>query len=165
MQIKTSIPDFVIKKAKEQDIPVILNFIKELAEYEKLSHDVIATEAGLRQTLFCEKPYAEVLIGYFKNEPVGFALFFHNYSTFLGRPGIYLEDLYVNPKQRGKGFGKELMLHVARIAKERNCGRFEWAVLDWNAPAIQFYKSLGAVPMAEWTIFRVTADKLDKLVK
>jgi GNAT superfamily N-acetyltransferase len=155
--------DFEIKPATTNDAPVILSFIKKLAEYEKLSHEVTATEEGLRQTLFGERRYAEVVIGYYRGEPVGFALFFHNYSTFLGKPGIYLEDLFVDERRRGKGFGRALLVHLARLAKERDCGRLEWSVLDWNEPSINFYKSLGATPMDEWTVFRVAGEALDKL--
>ena len=159
----TTPQDFEIKAATASDAPVILSFIKKLAVYEKLADEVTATEDTLRETLFGERRYAEVIIGYHRNEPVGFALFFHNYSTFLGRPGIYLEDLYVDEQHRGKGFGKALLAHLARLTKERNCGRLEWSVLDWNEPSINFYKSLGARPMDDWTIFRVTGESLDKL--
>ena len=149
----------LIRQAAEEDIPLILSFIKELAEYEKLSHEVKATENSLRETLFGSTKFAEVLIADYNNEPAGQALFFHNFSTFIGRPGIYLEDLYVRPHLRGKGIGKALLQSLINLAKERNCGRVEWAVLDWNKPSIEFYKSLGAVPMEEWKIFRLTADK------
>jgi GNAT superfamily N-acetyltransferase len=142
-----------------------LSFIKKLAIYEKLVHEVTATEETLRETLFGQRRYAEVIIGYYRGEPVGFALFFHNYSTFLGRPGIYLEDLFVDEEHRGKGFGKALLVHLARLTKERNCGRLEWAVLDWNEPSINFYKALGARQMDEWTVFRVTGEALDKLAE
>jgi GNAT superfamily N-acetyltransferase len=155
--------DFEIKPATVNDAPVILSFIKKLAEYEKLAHEVTATEEGLRQTLFGEPRYAEVVIGYFRAEPVGFALFFHNYSTFLGKPGIYLEDLFVDERHRGKGFGKALLVYLARLTKERDCGRLEWSVLDWNEPSINFYKSLGAALMDEWAVFRVTGEALDRL--
>src|SRR5690606_1050336 len=124
--------------------------IQEIADYEKLSHEVVATEEDLKESLFGEKRSAEVVIGEFENEVVGYALFFHNFSTFLGRKGLYLEDLFVRPQYRGKGFGKSLLLHLVKIAKERKCGRMEWSVLDWNTPAIEFYKSLGARPMDEW---------------
>ena len=144
-----------IAPAAERDLSLILSFIKKLADYEKLSHQVVATEDLLRDALFGSRPVAEVLIAYWNDEPAGFALFFHNFSTFLGRRGIYLEDLFVDPAQRGKGIGKALLLHLAKLAKERNCGRFEWAVLDWNKPAIDFYKSLGAVPLDDWTLFRL----------
>ncbi len=157
-------PDhFEIRSATSADVPGILSFINKLAVYEKLAHEVTATEAGLQETLFGERRYAEVVIAYHHGQPVGFALFFHNYSTFLGKPGIYLEDLYVDEDQRGKGFGKALLIHLARLAEERNCGRLEWSVLDWNEPAIKFYKSLGAVPLDEWTVFRVTGAALATL--
>jgi GNAT superfamily N-acetyltransferase len=154
---------FVIKQATVEDVPLILSFIKKLAEYEKLAHQVVATEEGLREALFGARPYAEVVISYYKAEPVGFALFFHNFSTFLGQPGIYLEDLFVDEQHRGKGFGKALLAHLAKLAVERGCGRLEWWVLDWNEPSINFYKSLGAVPMDEWTVFRVTGEALQSL--
>jgi GNAT superfamily N-acetyltransferase len=152
-----------IERATERDVPLILRLIKELAEYERMAADVVATEDDLRETLFGSHPSAEVVIGYAGSEPAGFALFFHNYSTFLGRPGLYLEDLFVVPAYRGRGYGKALLVHLARIAVERRCGRFEWSVLDWNEPAIGFYKKLGAEPMDAWTIFRVTGDALHKL--
>lgn len=152
-----------IREATADDAPLILQFIRGLAEYEKLAHEAVATEAGLRATLFGERPQAEVILAFDGGEPAGFALFFHNYSTFLGKRGLYLEDLFVNPDARGKGVGRALLVELARIAKARDCGRFEWSVLDWNEPAIKFYKSLGARPLDEWTIFRVTGDALDKL--
>jgi GNAT superfamily N-acetyltransferase len=155
--------DFVIKPATIDDVPLILSFIRKLAEYEKLLHKVTATEEGLRATLFGARPYAETLIAYYHNEPVGFALFFHNFSTFLGQPGIYLEDLFVEVEQRGKGFGKALLAHLAKLAQERNCGRLEWAVLNWNKPSIKFYESLGAVPMDDWTVYRLTGAALERL--
>lgn len=155
---------FTIRFAEEKDLKLILDFIKELADYEKLLHEVVATEEILRESLFVRKA-AEVIIGEYDGEPVGFALFFHNFSTFLGRPGIYLEDLYVKPEMRGKGFGKTLLAFLAKLAKERNCGRFEWWCLDWNEPSIKFYKSIGAVPMDEWTVYRVTGQALDDLAK
>jgi GNAT superfamily N-acetyltransferase len=163
MKISTKIPDFEIRPASEDDVPIILSFIKELAEYERLSHEVIATEDTLREGLFGERRFAEVVIGYFENEPVGFALFFYNFSTFLSKPGIYLEDLYVKPEFRRRGYGRALLLYLARLAKERGCGRFEWSALDWNEPAINFYKNLGAVTMDEWTVFRVTGETLNRL--
>jgi GNAT superfamily N-acetyltransferase len=159
----TTPKDFEIRPAIESDTPLILSFIKKLAVYEKLAHKVTATEDILRETLFGGRRYAEVVIGYHGGEPVGFALFFHNYSTFLGKPGIYLEDLFVDEEHRGKGFGKALLIHLAGLTKERNCGRLEWAVLDWNEPSINFYKALGAAPLDDWTVFRVTGDALDKL--
>jgi len=155
--------NFEIRPATEGDVSLILSFIKKLAVYEKLAHKVTATEEVLRETLFGERRYAEVVIGYQGGEPVGFALFFHNYSTFLGKPGIYLEDLFVDEEHRGKGFGKALLAYLSKLTKERNCGRLEWAVLNWNEPSINFYESLGAAPMNEWTVFRLTGDALDKL--
>lgn len=152
-----------IIKAEKKDAATILYFIKQLAEYEKLAHEVEATVEQLEKTLFGENPKAECVIGYYENKPVGFALFFHNYSTFLAKPGIYLEDLFVLPEMRGKGFGKKLLQYLAKLAVERNCGRLEWWVLDWNTPAIEFYKSLGSVPMDDWTVFRVTGDSLKTL--
>jgi GNAT superfamily N-acetyltransferase len=159
----TTPKDFEIRPATEGDTPLILSFIKKLAVYEKLAHKVTATEDILRETLFGERSYAEVVIGYRLGEPVGFALFFHNYSTFLGKPGIYLEDLFVDKEHRGKGFGRALLVYLAKLTKERNCGRLEWAVLNWNEPSINFYKALGSAPMNEWTVFRLTGDALDKL--
>jgi GNAT superfamily N-acetyltransferase len=152
-----------IRDATPADIPLILSFIKELAHYEKLSHAVVATEELLREHLFGKNLKAEVIIAFYDGEAVGFALFFHNFSTFVGRPGLYLEDLFVRETMRGKGIGKALLIHLAGIAVDRKCGRFEWAVLDWNSPAIEFYKSLGAVPVDDWTIFRVAGDALQKL--
>lgn len=151
--------DLIIREATKNDIKIILQLIKELAEYEKLSDEVMADEKTLMHSLFGEKRYAEILLAEYKNEIAGQALFFHNFSTFVGKPGIYLEDLYVKPHLRGNGIGKALLLEVIRIAKERDCGRVEWCVLDWNKPAIDFYKSLGAVPMEDWQIFRLTKDK------
>lgn len=152
-----------IKKAKRKDVPLILSLIKELAEYEKLSHQVVASVKDLANNLFGSKKFAEVLLGYYDKKPVGMALFFHNYSTFEGKPGIYLEDLYVKPAFRGKGIGKALLLKLIRIADKRNCGRVEWAVLDWNKPAIDFYSKLGAECMDSWKIFRLTNDKIKKI--
>ena len=152
-----------IREAAEADVPVILWFIRQLAEYERLLHEAVMTEETLRESLFGSRRSAEVLLAYYDDKPVGFAVFFHNFSTFLGKPGLYLEDLFVIPEMRGKGFGKALLSRLAKIACDRNCGRFEWAVLDWNTPSIEFYKKLGAVPMDEWTIFRVTGDALKRL--
>jgi GNAT superfamily N-acetyltransferase len=152
-----------IRSATRDDVPLILSFIKELAEYERLSQEVVATEEGLRDSLFGERPAAEVLIGHLGDEPAGFALFFHSFSTFLGRPGIYLEDLYVRPAFRGTGVGRTLLVRLAELATERGCGRLEWSVLNWNKPAIRFYKALGAVPMDEWTVYRVTGDAVGDL--
>jgi GNAT superfamily N-acetyltransferase len=148
-----------IRSAVESDVPLILSFINELAEYEKLLHQVKVTEELLRESLFGAKRFVEVLIAEYNGEPAGQALFFHNFSTFIGRPGIYLEDLYVRPHLRGNGIGKALLQSLINLAKERNCGRAEWAVLDWNKPSINFYKSIGANPMNEWIIFRLTEDK------
>lgn len=161
--IKTNNPDVKLHFAEEKEIPVILSFIKELAEYEKLSDEVTADEEQLKKTLFGERKVAEVIIADYKNEPAGFMLFFHNYSTFLGKPGIYLEDLYVKKNLRGNGIGKLLLSYLSKIALERDCGRIEWAVLDWNEPSIQFYKKLGAKPMDEWTVFRVTGKEIENL--
>jgi len=163
MNFSTDIPSFQIRSATKADVPVILSFIKKLADYERLSHEVVATEKLLLETLFGRRRTAEVALGYFKREPVGFVLFFHNYSTFLGQPGIYIEDLFVDEVFRRRGFGRALLTYVARLAKERNCGRLEWSVLDWNEPAINFYKKLGATPMTEWTVHRVTGESLRKL--
>jgi GNAT superfamily N-acetyltransferase len=154
---------FVIRVAVEEDAPLILQFIRKLAKYERLSHEMVATEEMLQETLFGERKTAEVIIGEYRQSPVGFAIYFHNYSTFLGKPGIYIEDLYVDEEHRGYGFGFALLQYIARLAKERRCGRLEWAVLDWNEPAIQFYKKLGAVAMSDWTVYRLTGDALDRL--
>lgn len=159
----STLPGYEIRVATESDVPTILSFIKKLAEYEKLSHEVVATEALLKETLFGARRTAEVAIGYLEGTPVGFVLFFHNFSTFLGRPGLYIEDLFVEEKYRRRGFGGALLRHVAQLAMARKCGRLEWSVLDWNQPAIHFYKKLGAVPMDEWTVFRVTGENLQKL--
>lgn len=156
---------FEVKFATSSDTPLILSFIKELADYEKLLHEVVATEETLRETLFGDKAYAEVIIGYLDKQPVSFALFFHNFSTFLGRPGIYLEDLFVKPEARGMGIGQKMLGYLAHLAKERKCGRLEWWVLDWNESAINFYQKLGAKPMDEWTVHRVTGDALDQLAE
>jgi GNAT superfamily N-acetyltransferase len=161
--IATDTPGFQIKSATEPDVSVILSFVKKLAHYERLSHEVVATEKLLQETLFGERRTAEVAIGYLETKPVGFVLFFHNYSTFLGKPGLYIEDLFVDEDYRRRGYGRALLLHVARLAKERDCGRLEWSVLDWNQPAINFYKKLGALPMSEWTVFRVAGKSLDEL--
>jgi GNAT superfamily N-acetyltransferase len=154
-----------IRFATEADVPLILQFIKALAEYEKLANRVVATEDGLRETLFGNPRFAEVLIAEADGEPAGFALFFHNYSTFLGRPGIYLEDLFVNPVARGLGYGKALLARLAAIAKSRNCGRLEWAVLNWNKPSIDFYESLGAIALDDWKIYRLIGEPLDRLAE
>ncbi len=152
-----------VRAASEADVPLILSFIKELAEYERLSHEVVATEEALRRWLFGERPVAEVVIGEDGDEPAGFALFFHSFSTFLGRPGIYLEDLFVRPEFRGRRVGRALLVHLARLARERGCGRLEWSVLDWNEPAIGFYEGIGASPVGGWTVYRVTGEALERL--
>ena len=156
-------PELEIRAATEDDVPLILSLIKELAGYERLSHEVVATEEALRNSLFRERPMAEVLIGHLGDTPVGFALFFHTFSTFLGKPGIYLEDLYVRPEFRGAGIGRTLLVHLAKLARERGCGRLEWSVLDWNEPAIGFYRGVGASPVSGWTIYRVTGEALEEL--
>jgi GNAT superfamily N-acetyltransferase len=163
MSIQTCNPEFIIRSATIEDTALILRFIKELADYEKLLHEVVADQATLEQSLFGETPHAKVVIGEYSGRPVSFALYFHNFSTFVGRPGLYLEDLYVQPNMRGKGLGKILLGYLASIAIELNCGRLEWWVLDWNKPAIDFYQSLGAKPMDQWTVNRITGDALDKL--
>ncbi len=155
--------DIRIVEAREQDVPVILEMIQGLAEYEKLTHACTATEEQLRSTLFGQRPGAEVLLAHLDGVCVAFALFFPNYSTFLAKPGMYLEDLFVKPEARGKGAGLALLQKLAAIARERDYGRVEWSVLDWNEPAIGFYKSLGAVPMDEWTMFRLTGDAIPAL--
>ena len=152
-----------IAPATEADAPVIRAFIRGLAEYERLAHQFVATEDDLRRTLFGARPYAEVLIARVDGEPAGFALFFHNYSTFLARPGIYLEDLFVLPAMRSRGVGKALLREVARIARDRQCGRLEWSVLDWNEPAIEFYRRMGAQVMPDWRICRLSGEGIDKL--
>jgi GNAT superfamily N-acetyltransferase len=156
-------PDVEIRSATEEDAPLILSLIKELAEYERLSHEVVATEEALRDSLFGERKVVEVLLGYLGDDPAGFALFFHTFSTFLGKPGIYLEDLYVRPEYRGTGIGRALLIHLARLARERGCGRLEWSVLDWNESAIGFYRGLGASPVSGWTVYRVSGEALEGL--
>jgi GNAT superfamily N-acetyltransferase len=153
-----------IRIATEADVPLILSLIKDLARYEKLLDQVVATEAILRESLFGLSPAAEVIIGSFQGIPVGYALFFHSFSTFLGKSGMYIEDLYVQKAYRGKGLGKALLLFVAELAIKRGCKRLEWSVLDWNEPAIRFYQSLGAFPMNGWTQYRLTGDSLDSLL-
>lgn len=162
MILDTNIKEFKLRFATVSDVALILQFIRELAEYEHMEDEVVATEDTLTEFLFQQKK-GEVLIGEYEQKPVCFALFFHNFSTFLGRPGIYLEDLYVKPEMRGMGFGKILLSVLAKLAIERKCGRLEWACLDWNEPSIQFYKKLGGMPMDQWTIFRVQEDSLKEL--
>ena len=152
-----------VRPAEKRDVGVIMGFIKELAEYEGLAHEVIADEASLERFLFGEHPVAEALIAELQTTPIGFALYFPTFSTFVGRPGLYLEDLYVRPNMRGKGVGTLLLQHVARLARERGCGRLEWSVLNWNQPAIRFYEALGARAMDDWTVYRLTDDHLSKL--
>ena len=154
-----------IRAADPNDVPLVLQLIRELAEYERMSGDVVATEAMLADALFGARPSAEVLIAMLDAEPVGFALFFHNFSTFAGRRGVYLEDLYVRPEARGRGLGRALLQELARIAIDRDCARLEWSVLDWNEPAIGFYRSLGAIAMDEWTVNRITGDALEQLAQ
>ena len=155
--------NFMIRAATVADVPVILELIRALATYERAPNEVTATEQGLTEVLFGQKPAAEVLLAFENETAVGFAVFLHNFSTWLGRPGVYLEDLFVGPEYRGKGYGRALLIHLAKIARERGCGRMEWAVLDWNEPAIEFYRKLGAKPMDEWTVFRLTRDGIAKL--
>ena len=161
----TRVPDLTIRYATREDVPLLLSLIRELAEFEKLLHAMQADEAGLGDELFGSPRVAEALIAELRGEPVGFALFFHNFSTFVGRKGLYLEDLYVRPHARRRGVGRALITFVAKIAVERRCGRFEWSVLDWNTRAIDFYRSLGAVAMDEWTVQRVTGDALRRLAE
>ena len=162
-QLPMTVDGVHIRLAEEEDTSLILDFIRQLSVYEKLEHEVVADEERLRATLFGDRPFAEVIIAEYAGEPAGFALFFHNFSTFLARPGLYLEDLFVRPELRGRGIGKLLLQTLARIAVDRGCGRFEWWVLDWNEPAIRFYRRLGAQSMDEWTVFRVTGDALTDL--
>jgi GNAT superfamily N-acetyltransferase len=152
-----------LRPATPADVPLILTLIRGLAEYEQLAHECVATEELLRNSLFGPKPDAEVVLAFLDERAAGFALFFHNYSTFLARRGLYLEDLFVFPEFRGRGVGKALLRHLARLAVERGCGRFEWAVLDWNDSAIEFYESLGARPMSDWITYRLTGEALTKL--
>ena len=154
---------FAIRSAADADVQLILQFIRDLAEYERLAHRVVATEETLRQSLFGSPRFAEVIVGEEDGAPVGFALFFHNYSTFLAKPGIYLEDLFVLETQRGAGIGKQLLARLAAIAVERDCGRLEWAVLDWNKDAIRFYEGLGAKPNSDWTVYRLAGESLRSL--
>ena len=161
---KSELSNFSIRYAEESDIKKIFQFIKDLAEYERMADEVIATEELLHEWIF-EKKKAEVIIGELDGQPVAHALFFHNFSTFLGRAGLYIEDLYVIPEERGKGIGKTMLKHLAKITVERGCGRLEWICLDWNKPSIDFYLSIGAEPLDEWTVFRVAGDTLTELSK
>lgn len=155
--------DVTLRHAEPRDVALVLTFIRELAEYEKLAHEVVATEEAIHASLFGPRPHAEVLIAEAGGEPAGFALFLHNYSTFLARPGLFLEDLYVRPAHRRLGIGRMLLTRLAALAVERGCGRFEWNVLDWNASAQRFYESLGARPMSDWTTYRLTGEPLAAL--
>src|ERR1043166_3067064 len=155
--------NFQIRPGHVEDIPIILELIRDLAIYERAPDEVTATEEQLIEVLFGEKPAAEVLLAFERESPVGFAVYFYNFSTWLGRRGLYLEDLFVKPEKRGKGYGRALLVELAKIARDRGCGRMEWAVLDWNEPAIKFYRALGAKPMDEWTVFRLTRDGIEKL--
>ena len=163
--MNAELPKFEIRPARIEDVPTVLQLIRDLATYERAPNDVTATEEQLVDVLFGARPSAEVLLAFEQDTAVGFAVFFHNFSTWLGRPGLYLEDLFVKPEMRGKGYGRALLVHLAKIARERGCGRMEWAVLDWNDPAIQFYRKLGAKPMDEWTVFRLTGDGIAKLAE
>ncbi len=156
---------FTIQQTTKKDAGLILQFIQDLADYEKLAHEAVATLEDIENTLFGDKAYAECVIAYEGETAVGFALFFHNYSTFLGKPGLYLEDLFVKPAYRGKGYGKALLSHLAKLALDRKCGRLEWSVLDWNTPAIDFYKSIGADPMDGWTVNRMDVAAMQNLIK
>ena len=162
MKIQT---DFAIRSARVEDVPIILQLIRDLASYERAPNEVTATEEQLVDVLFGDKSVAEVLLAFEGKSPVGFAVFFYNFSTWLGRPGLYLEDLFVKPEKRGKGYGHALLVDLAKIARDRGCGRMEWAVLNWNDPAIQFYRKLGAKPLDEWTVFRLTRDGIAELAK
>ena len=157
--------DFEIRAAGVEDVPVILELIRELATYERAPNEVVATEKQLVEVLFGERPTAEVLLAFERKSPVGFAVFFHNFSTWLGRPGLYLEDLFIKPEKRGKGYGRAVLVDLAKIALDRGCGRMEWAVLNWNEPAIKFYRALGAKPLDEWTVFRLTRDGIARLAQ
>lgn len=163
--MKTSGSSLEIRSATVEDVATILQLIRDLATYERAPNDVTATEEQLRKVLFGEKPAAEVVLAFAGGVPVGFAVFFHNFSTWLGRPGLYLEDLFVKPEKRGKGYGRALLVHLGRIARDRGCGRMEWAVLNWNEPAIEFYRKLGAKPMDEWTVYRLTGDQINALAE
>jgi GNAT superfamily N-acetyltransferase len=163
MTIKTD--ELQIRPAQASDVPVILQLIRDLATYERAPNEVTATEEQLLKVLFGDKPAAEVLLAFVGEAPVGFAVFFHNFSTWLGRSGLYLEDLFVKPEERGKGYGRALLVELGKIARDRGCGRMEWAVLNWNEPAIKFYRALGAKPMDEWTVYRLTGEGINDLAE
>jgi len=154
---------FQLRPARVEDVPIILQLIRDLATYERAPDEVSATQEQLVDVLFGQRPAAQVLLAFEAESPVGFALYLYNFSTWLGRPGLYLEDLFVKPEKRGKGYGRALLVELAKIARDRGCGRMEWAVLNWNEPAIKFYRALGAKPMDEWTVFRLTRDEIAKL--
>ena len=154
-----------IRDATISDVPIILHLIRDLATYERAPNDVVATEQGLREVLFGAEPSAKVVLIFEGKEAIGFAVYFFNFSTWLGRPGLYLEDLFVKPETRGRGYGRALLIHLAKIARDHGCGRMEWAVLDWNEPAIQFYRKLGATPLEDWTVFRLTQDGINRLAE
>ena len=155
--------NFKIRDATVADIPIILQLIRDLATYERAPNDVVATEKGLHEVLFGAEPAAKVVIAFENTEPIGFAVYFFNFSTWLGRPGLYLEDLFVKPEMRGRGYGRALLVHLAKIARDHNCGRMEWAVLTWNEPAIQFYNKLGAGSLDDWRVFRLTSDGIGRI--
>ena len=157
--------NFQIRPARVEDVSIILRLIRDLATYERAPEEVTATEEQLADVLFGRRPAAEVLLAFEGESPVGFAVYFYNFSTWLGRPGLYLEDLFVKPEKRGKGYGRALLVELAKIARDCGCGRMEWAVLDWNEPAIKFYRALGAKPMDEWTVFRLTRDGIERLAQ
>ena len=157
--------DFEIRSPHISEVPVVLAFIRELAAYERLSNECLITEEALRESLFGEDPHAETFLACLNGEPIGFCLFFHTYSTFLGKPGLYLEDFYIQPEFRNRGYGKRILSRLAALAIERGCGRFEWAVLDWNEPSIAFYRKLGAEPMNDWTVQRITGIALEALAR
>lgn len=165
MERSSVVPGLTLRLATQPDAALILHYIRKLAEYEKRLDEVTATESAVTQTLFGEKPAAEVLILELEGQPVGFALFFHNYSTFLAAPGIYLEDVYVDPEYRGRGIGKSVFVYLARLALERGCGRFEWSVLTWNEPAIRFYEKLGSKAKTQWTIYQQSGEALRRLAR
>jgi GNAT superfamily N-acetyltransferase len=162
IRVKTS-ENFQIRSARVEDVPIILQLIRDLATYERAPDEVSATEEQLVDVLFGERPAAEVLLAFEGKSPVGFAVYFYNFSTWLGRSGLYLEDLFIKPEKRGKGYGRALLVELAKIARDRGCGRMEWAVLNWNEPAIKFYRAIGAKPMDEWTVFRLTGDGIARL--